>query len=62
LLKNGKLNVDSTCIFKADSVGTKDGIYVIEGEDGSDVILSIKGEQIPLLTESTNTYVSFLTA
>lgn len=59
LLKDGKLNVDSKFIFKQDSVGVKDGIYIIgDGEDAK-VIISIGGSQIDLKGEIGTTYVSF---
>lgn len=56
LIKDGKLNVNSEFIYLQDTVGNKDGIYV--SNDG-DVVLVIKGKEIPL-TDSENTYVSFL--
>ena len=58
LIKNGKINVETSFIFKEDSVGEKDGIYVIE--DDQSVWLVINGEQINLKGETGNTYVSFL--
>lgn len=56
LIKDGKINVDSKFIFKADKVGAKDGIYIV----GEDIILSIGGTQINLKGEIGTTYVSFL--
>lgn len=58
LIKNGKINVETSFIFKEDSVGEKDGIYVIE--DDQSVWLVVNGEQINLKGETGNTYVSFL--
>lgn len=57
LIKDGKINVDSKLIFQSDSVGTKDGIYVLS--DGS-IILKVRNQQIELTTDSGATYVSFM--
>ena len=60
LIKDGKINVNSKFIYKEDSVGTKDGIYVIgEGED-SEVWVVVSGIPINLKGTIGNTYVSFL--
>lgn len=59
LIKNGRINVDSNIIHKADSVGVKDGIYVIGDGEEQQVILLINGEQISLKGEVGTTYVSF---
>ena len=37
LIKDGKINVDAKFIYKENSVGVKDGIYVI----GNDIIIKI---------------------
>lgn len=60
LIKDGKINVDSSFIFKVkskDKVGVKDGIYLTD--DGM-VYLQIGGQLINLVGEVGNTYVSFL--
>lgn len=60
LIKDGKINVDSSFIFKVkskDKVGVKDGIYLT---DGGMVYLQIGGQLINLVGEVSNTYVSFL--
>lgn len=60
LIKDGKINVNSKFIYKEDSVGTRDGIYVIgEGED-SEVWVVVSGVPINLKGTIGNTYVSFL--
>ena len=59
LIKDGKINVNSKFIFQADSVGVKDGIYVIGEGDDQQVILQINGTQINLKGEIGTTYVSF---
>lgn len=56
LIKDGALNVDSKCIYRESSVGSKDGIYVL---DDSSVILVVNGNQINLNSDG-NAYVSFL--
>lgn len=55
LIKNGKINVDTRVIFQQDSVGSKDGIYVV----GDQIILQVNGTQINLKGEIGTTYVSF---
>lgn len=55
LIKDGKINVDAKFIYKENSVGVKDGIYVI----GNDIILKIGDQEINLIGETGNTYVSF---
>ena len=59
LIKNGKINVDSNIIHKTDSVGVKDGIYVIGDGEDQQVVLLVNGEQIALKGEVGTTYVSF---
>lgn len=56
LLKDGKLNTDIKFIYKDSSVGTKDGIYLVNDE----VWLVANGTPINLRGEIGNTYVSFL--
>lgn len=60
LIKDGKINVNSKFVYKEDSVGTKDGIYVI-GE-GSDIEVWVVAGGVPINLKGTigNTYVSFL--
>lgn len=61
LIKDGKINVDdSTCIYEADAVGSKDGIYVIGSGDDVQVILKVGDQTITLLGEIGTTYVSFM--
>ena len=55
LIKNGKINSESEFIFKEDSIGTQNGIYVIKDQ----AILVIDGQQINLSGSEGNTYVSF---
>lgn len=57
LIKDGKINVDSKFIYQSDSIGIKDGIYVV----GDTVTLVINTQQIPLIGKEGNTYVSFQT-
>ena len=59
LIKDGKINAESKFIFQRDSVGVKDGIYVIGDEDDQQVILQVNGNQINLKGEIGTTYVSF---
>ena len=59
LIKDGKINVDSKFIYKENQVGVKDGIYVIEDGEDSKVILKVGDNQISLVGEVGNTYVSF---
>lgn len=60
LIKDGKINVNSKFIYKEDSVGTRDGIYVIgEGEE-AEIWLVVSGVPINLKGTIGNTYVSFL--
>lgn len=57
LLKNGKINIDSKFIFKKDSVGPKDGIYIVDDK----IYLCVNGESIPLISDEIGTtYVSFM--
>lgn len=62
LIKNGKINVDIDLLKKIDSKDSiyKDGLYLIEKENTSEVWLSIGGSIINLLGEIGTTYVSFL--
>lgn len=60
LIKDGKINVDSNFIYKSNSVGVKDGLYVIGEGDSQQVILQVGGEQITLIGEIGTTYVSFM--
>ena len=53
------LNIDSKFIYKENQVGVKDGIYVIEGENDSSVILKVGNSEINLKGDLGNTYVSF---
>lgn len=60
LIKDGKINVDSSFIFKVKDVkdiGVKDGIYVL---NDNSVYLKSGGEPINLVGEMGNTFVSFL--
>lgn len=59
LIKDGKINADMKFIFQRDSVGVKDGIYIIGDGDDQQVILSVNGNQINLKGEIGTTYVSF---
>ena len=62
LIKNGKINVDVDLLKKIDSKDSihKDGLYLIEKENTSEVWLSIGGSIVNLLGEVGTTYVSFL--
>ena len=62
LIKNGKINVDVDLLKKVNSKDSiyKDGLYLIEKEDTSEVWLSINGSIINLLGEIGTTYVSFM--
>lgn len=60
LIKDGKINVDSSFIFAVkseDKIGMKDGIYLTD--DGM-VYLQVGGQRINLVGEIGNTYVSFV--
>ena len=59
LIKDGKINADLKFIFQRDSVGVKDGIYIIGDGDTQQVILQVNGNQINLKGEIGTTYVSF---
>lgn len=59
LIKDGKVNADLKFIFQRDSVGVKDGIYIIGEGDTQQVILQVNGNQINLKGEIGTTYVSF---
>lgn len=59
LIKDGKINADLKFIFQRDSVGVKDGIYIIGEGDTQQVILQVNGNQINLKGEIGTTYVSF---
>lgn len=54
LIKDGKINSDSKIIYQSDSVGVKDGFYVI----GNSIVLKIGNQEIDLSTEG-NSFVSF---
>lgn len=56
LIKDGKINVNADFIYQSDSIGIKDGIYIIDGQ----VILKFGNTEIDLTKESENTYVSYL--
>lgn len=60
LIKDGKINVNASFIFKEDSVGSKDGIYVVGEGDDQNIWLVVGEEQINLKGEIGTTYVSFL--
>lgn len=60
LIKDGKINVEASFIFKEDSVGEKDGIYVVGDGDEQNIWLVVDGEQINIKGEIGTTYVSFL--
>lgn len=60
LIKDGKINVESTFIFEVNdqaSIGTKNGIYVIGNKS---VYLKIGETLLELIGEQATTYVSFL--
>lgn len=59
LIKDGKINADLKFIFQRDSVGVKDGIYIIGDGDTQQIILQVNGNQINLKGEIGTTYVSF---
>lgn len=59
LIKDGKINADLKFIFQRDSVGVKDGIYVIGKGNNQQIILQVNGNQINLKGEIGTTYVSF---
>lgn len=59
LIKDGKVNADLKFIFQRDSVGVKDGIYIIGEGDTQQVILQVNGNQINLKGAIGTTYVSF---
>lgn len=61
LIKNGKINVDVDLLKKIDSKDNivKDGIYLIENENNSEVWLSIGDSLVNLLGEIGTTYVSY---
>lgn len=56
LIKDGKINANFDFIYKSDSIGVKDGIYIIDDK----VILKAGDTQIDLTKESENTYISYL--
>ena len=62
LVKNGKINVDTDLLFKVESKDKiiKDGIYLIQGEESSEIWLSIKGEIINVIGEVNDNYVAFV--
>ena len=60
LLKDGKINSDSSFIFKASDtskIGVKDGIYVLEDQS---IYLKIGSSLINLVGETGSTFVSFM--
>ena len=59
LIKDGKINANLKFIFQRDSVGVKDGIYIIGEGDTQQVILQVNGNQINLKGKIGTTYVSF---
>lgn len=60
LIKDGKINVNSKFIYREDTVGTRDGIYVTGKDDEAEVWIVISGTPINLKGTVGNTYVSFL--
>lgn len=56
LIKDGKINTDCKIIYKEDSVGVKDGIYIINGEK---VVLKVGETELDLAGAEGTTYVSF---
>ena len=60
LIKDGKINVNSKFIYKENSLGTKDGIYIIGDGDNAEVWVVVGGVSINLKGTIGNTYVSFL--
>lgn len=62
LIKNGKINVDVDLLKKIDNKDSiiKDGIYLVENEDHSEVWLQIGNSLINLLGEIGTTYVSYV--
>lgn len=60
LIKDGKINVNSKFIYKENSLGTKDGIYIIGDGEEAEVWIVISGTPINLKGSVGNTYVSFL--
>lgn len=60
LIKDGKINVNSKFIYKEDSIGTKDGIYIIGDGEDAEVWVVVSGTPIHLKGTIGNTYVSFL--
>lgn len=61
IFKNGKLSVDESFkfIYKSESVGVKDGIYIIGEDENASIFIVSGGTQIPIKT-SDITYVSFI--
>ena len=57
LIKDGKINVDSKFIYQSNSVGTKDGIYILPNDS---IIIKVKNQQIELTSNTGTTYVSFM--
>lgn len=56
LIKDGRINADCKIIYKEDSVGVKDGIYIINGEK---VVLKVGETELDLAGAEGTTYVSF---
>ena len=59
LIKDGKINVDSKFIYKENSIGVKDGIYVIGDNEDQQVVLKVGDAEVNLKGELGATYVSF---
>lgn len=57
LIKDGKINSSVDFIYQQNEVGNKDGIYILNNED---VVLKVGNNEISLVGNSGNTYVSFL--
>lgn len=57
LIKDGKINIDAKFVFQSDSVGVKDGIYLLPDRT---VILKIGDQYLELTSASGTTYVSFM--
>lgn len=62
LIKNGKINVDVELIQKVSDVSeiVKDGIYLIEKEEGNEIWLSVGGTTINIFGEISDNYVAFV--
>jgi hypothetical protein len=62
LIKNGKINADVEVLQKVGDVNeiVKDGIYLIEKEEGNEIWLSIGGTTINIFGEVSDNYVAFV--